>query len=587
METEPLRHEDYEKQLLKTYKEEAHSLVKGWFNSNKTKVFAQKYIQLQLQTPAFNDQDLSLEKCLPLKNMSALQVQEMLLSDSEASLESVVDKYHFLKKNNENKSRHLTWSFYQKPVTRARELDKIVKSMDPEEVKKQYPLYGYVLSIKDSIYVKDSPSTAGLFVNLDRVPTENPETIQMLLNAGAVITSKGNIPQFLFSMESNNNIYGDCLNPFDPTRTSGGSSGGDAALIATGMVNAGIGSDGAGSLRIPALFCGIDAFKPTPSRLSMHTHCGYFERKYGSDHYPQRYFLKGDMQFVAGRGIGPLARRAKDMVPLLKVMYADQSFDNTIAPMPWNEDVEFKKRIGVIRKLDFIEPSSASSRALQETVQKLEKEGYEVVDMTDIQDLLTEFIYWTIVAFQKNDAMLNCISGRVSFGEPLLPLYKMVKMMHSTPHFLLRIMKWKEGASRRGFFYKTFFESKKINQMTLLLKIGDLYQELEQKMTELDVSAFLTIGLPVAPIRLFDSNVCQIMCAYLFMFNGLNMPAGVCSVTKVKKEEEVYESQHDDYITNKLKEIMKGSEGLPVGVQVVSRAFHDEIVVKIMQDIEK
>lgn len=562
-------------------------MVKEWFNKNKAQAFTQKYIQLQLETPLFKPGDLTLDQCTPLKSMTALEVQEMLLTDEKSTLESVVKKFHFMKKNDKNKSRHLTWSFYKDPVSRANKLDTKVALMTPEEIREKFPLYGYVLSIKDSIYVKDSPSTAGLFVNLDRIASENPETMEQLLNAGAVITSKGNIPQFLFSMESNNNVYGNCLNPFDPTRTAGGSSGGDCALIATGMVNAGIGSDGAGSLRIPALFCGIDAFKPTPGRLSMHTHCKYFDRKYGSDAFPQRYFCKGDLQYVAGRCIGPLTKKAKDMVPLLKVMYADQSFDNTVAPMPWNEDVEFKKKVGVIRQFDFLEPSDAARRALQESVEKLEQEGYQVVDFSDIQDLLMDAIFWTIVAFQKNDAMLNCIKGQVHFGEHLLPLYKMVKMMHTTPHFLLRFMRWREGSSRRGVFYDTFFESKKINQMTLQLKIGDIYSRLEEKMTELDISAFLTIGLPVAPVRLFDSNICQIMCCYLFIFNGLNMPAGVCSVTKVKKEEQVYQSAHADYITDKLKQIMEGSEGLPMGIQVVSRAFQDEIVVKIMQDLEK
>jgi fatty acid amide hydrolase len=579
--------DNYEQNLVNEYKQEAHKMVNSRFNKSKCKQFTDKYIQKQLDHPDFQGNDWTIEDCQSLKSLPSWQVREMLLSDPDMTLENIVNQYHLIKKETKNKSNHLTWSFYKEPIDNARELDKKVSEMKAEEIEEKLPLYGFVLSVKDSIYVKDSPSTAGLFVNLDRVPQENPETIKMLKNAGAVITSKGNIPQFLFSMESNNNLYGDCMNPFDSTRSSGGSSGGDAALIATGVVNAALGSDGAGSLRIPALFCGIDAFKPTPYRLSMHCHCNYFGRSYGSDAFPQQYFPKGDSQYIALRTIGPLARTAKDLSSILKVMYSDQKFDNQIVPMPWNENVQFKKRIGVIRKFDFLEPSAAANRALQETLDKLKEKGYEIVDFSDIQELLEEIIYWSIVVFQKNDCMLNCISGAVNFGEPLLPLYKLVKQLHSSPHFILRFLRWREGQSRRGMFFDSFFSSKNINQMSLQYKMSNFYLQLEKKMTELDLSALITIGLPTGPIRMYDSDIVQSMCCYLFIFNALNMPAGVCTVTKIREDEQVYESRHDDYITNKLKEVMKDSKGLPMGIQVVARAFQDEVVLKIMEDIEE
>ena len=578
---------DYEKELLEEYTQEATSLVQGWFNKNKTKKFTQTYIKKQLNTPLFPSTTLSSEACSRLKPMGALEVQDMLLSDPKQSLERVVDSYHSMKKAELNKRNHLTWSFYEEPVSRARDLDQQVASMAPDEVREKLPLYGFVLSVKDSIYVKDSPSTCGIFINLDRVASEDPQTIRMLKDAGAVITSKGNIPQFLFSMESVNSMYGASQNPFDPERSSGGSSGGDAALVAMGMVNAAIGSDGAGSLRIPALFCGICALKPTPYRLSMLCHSKYLSRYYGSEKNPQRYFTKGDSQYIALPTIGPLARTPADLSRLLRVMYSDQSFDNTIPPMPWNDEVEFKKRVGVIRALNFMEPSAAASRALEEAVERLRERGYEVVEMDEVQGLMDQILFWTIVVFQKNRALLNCVRGQVKFGEPVEPLYKFVGQLHNLPRFMVRLLRWREGNSRRGMFYDTYFKSLENNQISLQLKLGEFYNLLEKKMSALGVSGLVTVGLPVAPIRHYDSDICQSMAAYLFIFNGLNMPAGVCPVTRVREDEQVYESRHQDYITDKLKEIMAGSQGLPMGVQVVARAYCDEIVVKIMEDIKR
>ena len=296
-----------ELKILENYKKESHVLVNQRFNKIKSQKFTSKYIEKLLNTPDFTE-NLTQEDCDFLENLNALEVQKMLKSDSKESLESIVNKYHFRKKQTKNEKKHLTWSFYAEPISQAKQLDNQVKELSLEETKKTLPLYGFVLSVKDSIYVKNSPSTSGLFINLDRIASKDPETITKLKNAGAVITSKGNIPQLLFSMESNNNIFGDCHNPFDSSRTSGGSSGGDCALIASGMVNAALGSDGAGSLRIPALFCGIDAFKPSPHRLSIQCHASFFSRGYGSEAFPQKYFAKGDEQFIALKNIGPLAR---------------------------------------------------------------------------------------------------------------------------------------------------------------------------------------------------------------------------------------------------------------------------------------
>ncbi len=112
-------------------------------------------------------------------------------------------------------------------------------------------------------------STHGFYCNLNNKITENENTVKNLIDKGVLILCRGNVPQGLFSMESFNHIFGEAKNPYDMSRVPGGSSGGEASLVRLGLVNASIGSDIGGSVRIPALFCGVVALKPTALRLSL------------------------------------------------------------------------------------------------------------------------------------------------------------------------------------------------------------------------------------------------------------------------------------------------------------------------------
>ena len=102
----------------------------------------------------------------------------------------------------------------------------------------------------------------------ENVAEEDAVTVSILKEAGAIILVKGNIPQILLSYNSQNRIWGLAMNPFDKSRTCGGSSGGDAALVSSRCVPMAIGTDLGGSVRIPSEFNGVFGFKPTPHRIS-------------------------------------------------------------------------------------------------------------------------------------------------------------------------------------------------------------------------------------------------------------------------------------------------------------------------------
>ena len=125
------------------------------------------------------------------------------------------------------------------------------------------PLLGVPVSVKDHIWLKGVPATNGSLALKNFVPDEDNVAVARLKAAGAVIVGKTNNPEFCYRGFTDNLVYGLTRNPWDLGRTPGGSSGGAGASVAAGMTSAALGTDGGGSIRIPASFCGIVGHKPT------------------------------------------------------------------------------------------------------------------------------------------------------------------------------------------------------------------------------------------------------------------------------------------------------------------------------------
>src|SRR5260370_20379961 len=129
------------------------------------------------------------------------------------------------------------------------------------------PLHGVPISIKSSIDVAGMRCEAGTKLREGYVASSDAPLVSRLRNAGAIILGVTNTPELLMAWETDNLLYGRTDNPWDISRTAGGSSGGEAAAIASGCSAGGVGSDGGGSIRVPAHLCGICGLKPTPRRI--------------------------------------------------------------------------------------------------------------------------------------------------------------------------------------------------------------------------------------------------------------------------------------------------------------------------------
>src|SRR5712692_6290072 len=129
------------------------------------------------------------------------------------------------------------------------------------------PLHGVPISIKSSIDVAGMRCEVGTRLRVGYIAKTDAPLVTRLRQAGAIILGATNTPELLMAWETDNLLYGRTNNPWDLSRTAGGSSGGEAAAIASGCSAAGVGSDGGGSIRVPAHFCGICGLKPTPGRI--------------------------------------------------------------------------------------------------------------------------------------------------------------------------------------------------------------------------------------------------------------------------------------------------------------------------------
>ncbi len=182
-------------------------------------------------------------------------------------------------------------------------------------------LDGVPFSVKDSIDVLGTSCTAGTMGLANSLPSKSDATlVSRLRSAGAIPIAKTNLPDLLFAFETDNLIFGRTNNPYDPSRTCGGSSGGEAALIAAGASPIGLGSDAAGSVRLPAHFCGIAGIKPTSGRLARTGHVP-----------PAGGWIEMLWQ------IGPMARYAADLRAMMPILVGPDGRDHTVVDVPYHD----------------------------------------------------------------------------------------------------------------------------------------------------------------------------------------------------------------------------------------------------------
>ena len=175
------------------------------------------------------------------------------------------------------------------------------------------PLHGLPIGVKDLIDAAGLPTTYGSPIFKANMAKSDEAVVASLRSAGALVLGKTNTPEWGAGANTRNAVYGVTGNPFDPTRSAAGSSGGSAAALACGMVPLATGSDTGGSLRNPAAFCGIVGFRPTPGLIPSE---------------------KRNMAWIQLSTLGPMARTVDDLCLMLSAMMSEDSRDPLTAVMP-------------------------------------------------------------------------------------------------------------------------------------------------------------------------------------------------------------------------------------------------------------
>ena len=390
------------------------------------------------------------------------------------------------------------------------------------------PLHGIPVSIKSSIETAGLPWEAGSRLRAGTIAAKDAVLVSRLRHAGAIVLGVTNAPELLMAWETDNLLYGRTNNPWDLTRTAGGSSGGEAAAIASGMSAGGIGSDGGGSIRVPAHFTGICGLKPTPGRIPA---TGHFPVSAGP--------------FALLGVVGPMARTVSDLQALFEITAGPDDGDSCSAPVPVRrmDREELKKiRIGYFED-DGRTPVTPETRAaVRTTAQALARAGFEVVPFRAEGLEEARQLWWNLFGIAGGMGLGPVTKGHEADLSPVLREFQewvAAEPPHSG-HTLLHT--WLRRDELR---------SKILSQMQV----------------------FPILLCPAAAIPAFrhgerswivEGKTVKYLDAWSYTewFNLLGNPAAVVPVGQ-------------------------SWEGLPIGVQVVGRPWEEELVLAAAREVER
>ena len=390
------------------------------------------------------------------------------------------------------------------------------------------PLHGVPISVKSSLDVAGMRCEAGTRLRENYVAEHDAPLVARLRNAGAVILGVTNTPELLMAWETDNLLYGRTNSPWDLERTPGGSSGGEAAAISAGMSAGGVGSDGGGSIRVPAHFSGICGLKPTPGRIP------------STGHYPP-----SGGPFALIGVVGPMARTVADLRLFFEVMQGPDDGDSWSAPIAvrWPADSDVRSlRVGYFED-DGRTPVTPEIRAaVRQAAKALQDAGFQVEQfrppgLEEARELWRKFFV-------------------VAGGMIIRPMFR--GRERDLSPMLKQFLEW--SAAETGLTAETLLDAW-IQRDTLRAEF------LKQMQT------YPILLCPAAAIPAFrhgerswniEGKRVEYLDAWSYTewFNLLGNPAAVVPVSSTE-------------------------EGLPIGVQIVGRPWEDEQVLPVAKVVEQ
>ncbi|KAJ4991722.1 acetamidase [Stagonosporopsis vannaccii] len=428
-------------------------------------------------------------------------------------------------------------------LDRARELDAYYQ----EHQRPIGPLHGLPISLKEHLGLEGLRCTTGYVSHWDTIAQEDAHIIQVLRDAGAVFHCRTTVPQTMMHLETDSNLFGVTTNPYNSNLTSGGSSGGEGALIALRGSCLGIGSDVGGSIRNPAANCGVYGLKPTAFRLPTD---GWGYMMAGAD--------------TVETVLGPLSTSLQGLKIFTKTIVDAEPWieEPALIPMPWRSysiPIDRPLRIGVLSHDGIVRPHPPITRALNLVVEKMKARSIEVIDFPPhLHDKA-----WAILAsLYYPDGGEADSEDIASSDEPWRPL--------------------SEWIIRENPCVKKL----SVGELSYWFEEREAYRKeyaLHWKKHGID-ALLCPVGPGVAP----KHNTAKYW-SYTSQWNLLDYPGLVFPVCKVNMKQDKWRGDEISLgeLDDENRKLWDPEEfhGAPVGLQLVGRRFEDEKIIGMLEHI--
>ncbi|XP_041970563.1 fatty-acid amide hydrolase 2-B isoform X2 [Aricia agestis] len=425
---------------------------------------------------------------------------------------------------------------YDAALREARYIDKMVASNEktPEQLMKEFPLLGVPMTVKESIAVEGMSNDCGTVYPVRNPAKKDADIVKRARAAGAIPIAVTNTPQLCMNWETYNNVTGLTMNPYDQKRTTGGSSGGECALLASAASVIGVGSDIAGSLRLPPMFNGVFGHKPTPRLLSV------------EGHNPDCL----DPEFEEYFALGPMVRYAEDLTLMLRVLRHPSG-----PQVPLEKPVDIKRLKFYYMEYDEsyitnkigpdVKKAFDKARAYMKHTHGIEVEKLKIKNVGDMFEISVRVLF-NIQHIKNIYTDPQNRTGWVSLWPNVLK-----KMFGLSDHSLTAVC--------YGVVKKFFDTLPKSSYNNIVKQFEEIKQDFDRALSDDAVLLFPTYPAPAhLHYRVFSKFL---NCGYLTIFNCLGLPATACPMGLT-------------------------DSGLPVGLQIVANKNNDHLTIAVAKEFE-
>ncbi|XP_055587613.1 fatty-acid amide hydrolase 2-B-like [Uranotaenia lowii] len=419
-------------------------------------------------------------------------------------------------------------------IDEARKADEMIANMQTIWLIKTYPLLGVPFTVKESCGLKGALFTGGSLPRAGIKASCDGEAVALLRAAGCIPLLVSNTPEYCLSWESYNHITGRTLNPYDNRRTAGGSSGGEGALIGSGASLFGVGSDVAGSIRMPALFNGIFGHKPTADVISI------------KGHFP----MASDPKFSQLLTVGPMCRYAKDLPALVHIMAGSRAYKLRLDETVYTKDIKIFYMEDFGFDLRMIPVDEEIKIALFRAVQYFKDHGLQT-ERAEF-DNINNSLQMSVCTLQSLEDIPDLFENRENPKEKVNLIMELGRTMIGRSQFTLA-----------GVVFNILNATKYMFTPEQQEQYLQMAENLKKQITETlgtDGVLFLPT-FPTAAPRHYESFGLITGVTYSMLFNALGLPG-----------------THVPLGFNRA--------GLPIGIQVVTAPYQDRLGLCIARELE-